>query len=188
MLAIHGVWSDGRLHVWAEDTGRLGLQSEPRAGASSRLARPHPFTASPGLLTDALAEFGEQAADLARKATETDLVLWLPATPGRPMTSPDAAAADAAVASTTAAGAPEASAIVASATVANATVASLPEPVDEATDDIQVRNGRVPATVASTRRPGGLALRPWQIPALSLDPAAALALLTAIGQPGARSE
>src|SRR5215813_4011479 len=88
MLAIHGVWSDGRLHVWAEDTGRLGLRSEPHAGGSSRLARPHSCAASSGLLTDALAEFGEQVADLARKATETELVLWLPATAGLPLTSP----------------------------------------------------------------------------------------------------
>src|SRR5258708_8085134 len=99
MLAIHGVWSEGRLHVWAEDNSRLGLSSQPRAGGPSRLVRPHPFAASSGLLTDALADFGEQVADLGRKATETELVLWLPATAGRPLTSPDVAAADAAVAS-----------------------------------------------------------------------------------------
>src|SRR5215813_4758978 len=117
MLAIHGVWSDGRLHVWSEDSGRLGLRSEPRAGGSSRPARPHPFAASHSLLTDALAEFGEQLADLARKATETELVLWLPGTAAGPLSSPDAAAADAAAVSS-------------------------PESADSGADDIQAGNGR----------------------------------------------
>jgi SNF2 family DNA or RNA helicase len=163
MLAIHGVWSDGRLHLWAEDADRIGLLMLPRPGGSPGAARPHPFAAGTGLLADTLAEFGEQIADLARKATETDLALWLPGTAAGPLSSPDAAAAD-------------------------AVVVSVPDSADGAADNIQAGNGHVPPAVASTRRPRRVALHPWQVPALSFDPAAALLLLTAIGQPGARSE
>jgi SNF2 family DNA or RNA helicase len=163
MLAIHGVWSDGRLHLWAEDADRIGLLTLPRPGESPGAARPHPFAASTGLLTDTLSEFGEQVADLARKATETDLVLWLPGTAAGPLSSPVAAAAEAAAASV--AGSPDGTA-----------------------DNSQAGNGQLPPAVASTRRPRRIALHPWQVPALSLDPAAALALLTATGQPAARSE
>jgi SNF2 family DNA or RNA helicase len=163
MLAIHGVWSDGRLHLWAEDADRVGLLALPRPGGSPGDARPHPFAAGTGLLADTLAEFGENVADLARKATETDLVLWLPGTAGAPLSSPDAAAAD-------------------------ASAASLPGSADGAADNIHTGNEHVPPTAASTRRPRHIALHPWQIPVASFDPAAALPLLTAIGQPGVSSE
>ncbi len=163
MLAIHGVWSDGRLHLWAEDVDRAGLLSLPRPGGSPGAARPHPFAASSGLLADTLADSGEQIADLARKATEADLVLWLPGTAAAPLSSPDAVAADAAA-------------------------ASLPDTADDAGDNIQAGNGQVAPTVAGIRRPRHIALHPWQVPVVSFDPAVALPLLTAIGQPGVRSE
>jgi SNF2 family DNA or RNA helicase len=163
MLAIHGVWSDGRLLLWAEDADRIGLRAGPRPAGSPDDARQHPFAASTGLLADTLAEFGEQAADLARKATETDLVLWLPATAAGPLSSPDAEAA-------------------------NVAAVGSSDPADTAADDIHTGNGHVSPAVASTRRPDRLTLHPWQVPAVSFDPAAALPLLTAIGQPGARGE
>ena len=167
MLAIHGVWSDGQLHLWAEDADRVGLLALPRPGGSPGDARPHPFAASTGLLADTLAEFGERVADLARKATETDLVLWLPGTAAAPLSSPGAVAAD-----------------------AGAGAASVPDPADGAADKIKIQdgNGHVPPSAASTRRPRHIALHPWQVPVASFDPAAALPLLTAIGQPGAASE
>ncbi len=161
---IHGVWSDGRLHLWAEDADRIRPRARPRPAGSPGAVGQHPFAASTGLLADALAEMGEQVADLARKATETDLVLWLPGTVGAPLRSPHAAAADAAAASS-----PLTSA-------------------DSPANGIQAGNGQVSPAPASIRRPGRLALHPWQVPAVSFDPAAALALLTAIGQPDARSE
>jgi SNF2 family DNA or RNA helicase len=163
MLAIHGVWSDGRLHLWAEDADRIGLLALPRPGGAPGDARPHPFAASTALLADALAEFGEQVADLARKATETDLVLWLPGAAGAPLSSPDAVAADAGA-------------------------ASLPGSADSAADNIHTGNGHAPPTFAGTRRPRHIALHPWQVPVASFDPAAALPLLTEIGQPGVSSD
>ena len=162
MLAIHGVWSAGRLHVWAEDSDLLGLRSEPHPAGLPRADRQHPFAASPSLLADALAEFGEQLADLARKATETDLLLWLPSTSAAPLSSPDTAA------------------------VAAAMVRS-PES-GTAVDNIPAGNEHVSPAAARTARPGRAALHAWQVPAVSFDPAGALALLTAIMQPGAQSE
>ena len=92
MLAIHGIWAHGALSLWAEDSG----QSAPvpsRQGRSGRIPRPHPFAAAPGLLADVLAEFGEPASDLVRKATDDELTLWLPGKSAGPLASPDLARA-----------------------------------------------------------------------------------------------
>jgi len=151
MLAIHGIWSDGRLSLWAEDSARLGQGAGPRGARPSPVVRQHPFAASPGLISDALAEFGEQIGDLARKGTDTELVLWLPATGAAPLSSPDCSAGGAG----TAAG-----------------------PASMAGTD----------GATSRRRPGRATLTPWQVPAVSFDPVAALGLLTVIGQQDARSE
>ncbi|HXB48219.1 MAG TPA: hypothetical protein VNW50_10705, partial [Streptosporangiaceae bacterium] len=69
MLAIHGIWTDGRLHLWAEDSDK------PQTAASRPAGRvvAHPFAAAADLLSDVLAEFGDPASDLVRKATETEL-------------------------------------------------------------------------------------------------------------------
>jgi hypothetical protein len=142
MLAIHGIWSDGQLSLWAEDSALSGLAAERGPGPV------HPFAATTDLLCDVLAEFGDAASDLVRKAAETELTLWLPATGAGPLASPDHA---------------------------------------EMTAE-HIGNGHAPRAAANPGRPGRAALRPWQVPAVSFDPAAALALLTAIGQPGARSE
>jgi superfamily II DNA or RNA helicase len=92
MLAIHGVWADGALNLWAEESGPSAaiLAAGKRAGP----ARPHPHGSAPGMLTDVLAEFGEPAADLARKAAESELTLWLPSSPAGPLTSPELRSAD----------------------------------------------------------------------------------------------
>ena len=92
MLAIHGIWAHGALSLWAEDSG----QSAPvpsRQGRSGRIPRPHPFAAAPGLLADVLAEFGEPASDLVRKAADDELTLWLPGKSAGPLASPDLARA-----------------------------------------------------------------------------------------------
>jgi SNF2 family DNA or RNA helicase len=151
MLAIHGVWSDGRLILWAEDSALLGQGVGPSATGSPGAVRQHPFAATPGLLGDVLAEFGEQVGDLARKGTETELVIWLPATSAGPLSSPDCAVGDAGPAGTLAAG-----------------------------RGVDGNRG--------SGRPGRAALAPWQVPAVSFDPAAALALLTVLGQQDVRSE
>ncbi len=85
MLAIHAIWSQGVLALWAEDSG------PPAAVPAGRAAQPrdHPFAASPGPLADVLAEFGEVASDLVRKAADDELTLWLPGGPSGPSASPD---------------------------------------------------------------------------------------------------
>ena len=85
MLAIHAIWSQRMLALWAEDSG------PPAAVPAGRAAQPrdHPFATSSGPLADVLAEFGEVASDLVRKAADDELTLWLPGGPGGPAASPD---------------------------------------------------------------------------------------------------
>jgi SNF2 family DNA or RNA helicase len=137
MLAIHGVWSDGRLRLWAEDAAKLPAANLPAVGRTAGQVSAHPFAAAADLLSDVLAEFGDPASDLVRKAADAELTLWLPASGTGPLASPDCQAADAAIADA---------------------------------------------------RPGRVGLHPWLVSAVVFEPAAALALLTAVGQPGARSE
>src|SRR5271168_2221621 len=87
MLAIHGIWAHGVLSLWAEDSERpASALATARAAAEPR---PHPFAAQAGLLADVIAEFGESATDLVRKAAEDELTLWLPTVSGEPVPSPD---------------------------------------------------------------------------------------------------
>ena len=160
MLAIHGIWTDGRLHLWAEDSDKL-------PAAASQLTA-HPFAAAADLLSDVLAEFGDPASDLVRKATETELELWLPATSSGPLASPDCSLADA--------------------TAADAAGGSPLGAAGHGAGDSQARSSDTRQAAGKRTRPGRVSLHPWQVPVVSFDPAAALALLTAVGQPGARSE
>jgi SNF2 family DNA or RNA helicase len=92
MLAIHGVWVDGTLNLWAEDS-RLPL-SGPRSGRAA-IPKAHPFAAAPDVLADVLAESGDGVADLVRKAADSELTLWLPGRSGSgPAASPDLITAD----------------------------------------------------------------------------------------------
>jgi superfamily II DNA or RNA helicase len=88
MLAIHGIWSQRTLALWAEDAALLSAVPSAPAGRAAGL-RDHPFAATFDDLADVLAEFGENAADLVRKAAEDDLTLWLPGASGAPAASPD---------------------------------------------------------------------------------------------------
>jgi len=88
MLVMHGIWAYGALWLWAEDSGRpAGLPSRP--GRPSRAPRPHPFASELSLLADALAEPADQVADLARKAVDDELTLFLPSTAAGPLASPE---------------------------------------------------------------------------------------------------
>ena len=134
------------MYLWAEESGQSAAM-QAAAGKPAAAARPHPYGCAPGLLTDVLAEFGDPVADLARKAAESELTLWLPSGPAGPLTSPELRSAGLG---------PDGS-LPASGTA---------------------RSGE---TAAGTRaaRPK---LAAWQVPALSFDPAAALAVLAVLVQ------
>jgi SNF2 family DNA or RNA helicase len=84
VLVLHGLWDDGRLWLWAEDSGlRPG-----RPGRRSAAARPHPYAAGTASLVETL---GDAVADVVRKGTEGELVLALPSTTAGPVPSPSLA-------------------------------------------------------------------------------------------------
>jgi SNF2 family DNA or RNA helicase len=88
MLVLHGIWGDGALRLWAEDSGRPA-GAPPRPGRPSRTPRPHPFACDGSQLADALAELADPVSDLVRKTAETELTLFLPSTAGGPLASPE---------------------------------------------------------------------------------------------------
>src|SRR5215472_4221177 len=87
VLVVHGIWAYGVLSLWAEDSDGPAT-AQPRAGRPSRAPRAHPFAGGLDGLADAVAELAGLAADLARKAIEDELTLWLPSTAGGPLASP----------------------------------------------------------------------------------------------------
>jgi hypothetical protein len=88
MLAIHGIWAYGALCLWAEDAdGPATAQRRP--GRLSRAPRPHPFAAAADVIADAIAELAEPVSDLALKAVDDELTLWLPARADGPLPSPE---------------------------------------------------------------------------------------------------
>jgi SNF2-related domain/SNF2 Helicase protein/Helicase conserved C-terminal domain len=91
MLAIHGIWADGALLLWAEDATRPAPEPAGRPGPAE--ARPHPGAASLAALAAALAGLPGEAAELAWSGAEGELVLWLPGTAAGPQPSPELAAA-----------------------------------------------------------------------------------------------
>jgi len=180
MLAIHGIWAHGMLSLWAEDSDhpavvapgqRHSSQGHSSQGHHTRAPQSHPFAAGTGLVADILAEFGECASDLVRKAADDELTLWLPGTAVGPIASPDLAHA-----------AWAASELPAS-QIADAGAAGAPTDPGPA-----IGGPAAGAAAADSARPGRVRLSPWLVPALSLDPAGALALLGALTQPDARAE
>ena len=87
MLVVHGIWAYGALSLWAEDSAGPAT-AQPRPGRPSRAPRAHPFACGLDDLADAVAELAGLAADLARKAIEDELTLWLPGTADGPLASP----------------------------------------------------------------------------------------------------
>ena len=88
MLAIHGIWAYGVLGLWAEDPDGPAI-APPRPGRASRAPRPHPFAAAADAIAGVVPGLAEPAADLALKAVEDELTLWLPATADGPLASPE---------------------------------------------------------------------------------------------------
>jgi hypothetical protein len=216
MLVIHGIWAHGMLSLWAEDSGQLAsaaaapeVQAGPRAHAPrtpppprkppprtlpprtlpparERAPRSHPYAASTGLLADVIAEFGEPASDIIRKAADGELTLWLPTAAAGPVRSPDlTSATDTADISDHDRAAAVSAKDPAQPTVLNSSGSWGAAPA-AATGQFDVA-APVP-TSPSPVRPGRIRLSPWPVPALSLDPAAALALLAVLGGADARAE
>src|ERR1700678_1284664 len=99
---IHGIWAQGTLCLWAEDTA-LPRESGPGSGGS-RLTRSHPFACPPPELADLLmgltVGLWGPAADAVRKAVGDELTLQLPSARPRPRASPRHATSPAELAST----------------------------------------------------------------------------------------
>jgi SNF2 family DNA or RNA helicase len=88
MLVFHGLWAYGAACLWAEDSG-LPSSVPPRPGRASRAPRPHPFAPDASGLAQALAELSPPAGDLAGKAVDDELTLWLPSDAEGPLASPE---------------------------------------------------------------------------------------------------
>ena len=88
MLTIHGIWAYGALGLWAEDPDGPAV-APPRPGRASRVPRPHPFAADADAIADAVTELAGSVGELALKAVEDELTLWLPATAEGPLASPE---------------------------------------------------------------------------------------------------
>ncbi|HEY4853802.1 MAG TPA: SNF2-related protein, partial [Streptosporangiaceae bacterium] len=90
MLVIHGIWANGALCLWAEDSRRPARVPPPgRPSRPSRAPRPHPFAGAPDVLAEMLAGLPEPFPALARKAVEDELTLYLPALADGPLASPE---------------------------------------------------------------------------------------------------
>jgi superfamily II DNA or RNA helicase len=102
-FTIHGIWAQGTLCVWAEDSA-LPRTCGPDSGGS-RLSRPHPFACQPSELADLLTGLtglrglrglrGGPAADAVRKAVGDELTLQLPSAGNGPLASPELTRTDA---------------------------------------------------------------------------------------------
>jgi SNF2-related domain/SNF2 Helicase protein/Helicase conserved C-terminal domain len=170
MLAIHGIWAHGVLSLWAEDSEQPAPAPPPQR-VVSHVSRPHPFAASAGLVADVLAEVGEPASDLVRKAVDGELALWLPAAAGRPVSSPDLLVG------------PNSTDVATPVLPPAAAAANRhPQPHVDAVAAATRPAAREPASASRIR------LAPWQVPVLSFDPAAALALLRVLASPDAGPE
>jgi SNF2 family DNA or RNA helicase len=89
MLVIHGIWANGALCLWAEDSRRPARVPPPLGRRPSRAPRPHPFASTPDVLAEMLAGLPEPFPGLARKAVEDELTLYLPAQADSPLASPE---------------------------------------------------------------------------------------------------
>ncbi|PZG32864.1 hypothetical protein C1I98_29240, partial [Spongiactinospora gelatinilytica] len=88
LLVVHGVWSDGRIALWAEDTAPQptatatgAAAADPRGSGRGRV-RWHPFAADAGTL---LAALGGHATG----AEQAELKIALPGTTKGPIPSPE---------------------------------------------------------------------------------------------------
>jgi SNF2 family DNA or RNA helicase len=89
MLVIHGIWANGALCLWAEDSRGPARVPPPQGRRPSRAPRPHPFAGVPDVLAEVLAGLPEPFPGLARKAVEDELTLYLPALADGPLASPE---------------------------------------------------------------------------------------------------
>ena len=175
MLVFHGLWAYGAAYLWAEDSG-LPATAPRRPGRPSRAPRPHPFAADSSVLTSALAELPEPAGDLAGKAVEDELTLWLPSHPDGPLSSPELVWQPVTGAGINADGRARVEAGAGAQAGAG----------DRTRTGAEAGNaGRTAAGGQAGR--GRVSLAGWRIPALAFEPAAMAELLAVLGEPGAFS-
>jgi SNF2 family DNA or RNA helicase len=185
MLVSHGVWARGVLNLWAEDSALFAdpaAQADAERAGASEAARPHSFAAAPSLLADVLADYGDDVADLVRKATEAELTLWIPSTRAGPQASPEV------VTDTTALerpGGERGAGGSGDAATHGLADGGVGRPGDAA--GLASAGGRG-AVAAPRTRASRVTLSAWQVPVLSFEPAAAVALLAVLSQPARRSE
>ena len=72
MLVIHGIWANGALCLWAEDSHGPAQVPVPPGRRPSRAPRPHPFASDPDALAELLAGRPGPFPGLARKAVEDE--------------------------------------------------------------------------------------------------------------------
>src|SRR5260370_41972211 len=89
MLVIQGIWANGALCLWGEDSRGPARVPPPPGRRPSRAPRPHPFASTPDVLAEMLAGLPEPFPALARKAVEDELTLYLPALADGPLASPE---------------------------------------------------------------------------------------------------
>src|ERR1700676_1526669 len=89
MLVIHGIWANGALCLWAEDSRGPARVPPSQGRRPSRAPRPHPFAGVPDVLAEVLAGLPGPFPGLARKAVEDELTLYLPALADGPLASPE---------------------------------------------------------------------------------------------------
>ncbi|MEO3788236.1 DEAD/DEAH box helicase [Actinocorallia sp. B10E7] len=81
MFAVHGLWRDAGLYIWAEDS------EAARVTTSRAKVRAHPFAVCD--LGGVLAELGPEVCGSAAKAAQAELVLSLPSGARGPAASPE---------------------------------------------------------------------------------------------------
>src|SRR5260370_24925590 len=88
MLVIHGIWANGALCRWAEDSRRPARAPPPPGRRPSRAPKPHPFASTPDVLAEMLAGLPEPFPALARQTVEDELTPYLPALAAGQLASP----------------------------------------------------------------------------------------------------
>jgi SNF2 family DNA or RNA helicase len=173
LFVVHGIWANGALCLWAEDS-QLAPISPSRPGRPSRTPRPHPFAADATSLVDVVAHAaGHASAAIDSAAMDS--------------AATDSAAIDSAAIDSAAidSAAIDSAAIdIARKAVENEVVLLLPSAAQAPLASPELARGPDASPPATTRR----ALTRWQVPALAFDRMAATAILGLLDGPQQQQE